>query len=116
MKPVEKLPPAEKRKLLVRLLEERVRKVAPVLVPGPDQPQDFDRFAIPVRDLKPEVVLDPGIRFDAPPVEQNGEPADILLTGATGFLGAFLLYDLLNQTEARIHCLIRCSDPEQGRK
>ncbi|MEM9162915.1 MAG: thioester reductase domain-containing protein [Cyanobacteria bacterium P01_F01_bin.4] len=34
-------------------------------------------------------------------------PKNILLTGATGFLGAFLLYELLQQTEAKIHCLVR---------
>ena len=35
----------------------------------------------------------------------------ILLTGATGFLGAFLLIDLLESTSARILCLVRFSDP-----
>ncbi|KAJ5720032.1 hypothetical protein N7493_006910 [Penicillium malachiteum] len=36
----------------------------------------------------------------------------ILLTGVTGFLGAFLLYDLLESTSAKIICLVRFSDPE----
>lgn len=35
----------------------------------------------------------------------------ILLTGATGFLGAFLLNDLLERTSAKIICLVRFSDP-----
>ncbi|MEV6236203.1 thioester reductase domain-containing protein [Lentzea sp. NPDC051838] len=35
------------------------------------------------------------------------EHRNIFLTGATGFLGAFLLSDLLKTTEARIHCLVR---------
>ncbi len=116
MNPFERLPPAEKRKLLVRLLEKRLRKVAPALAPGPDHPLNFDRFAIPVKDLKPEVVLDPAISFQAPSVGATAGSVNILLTGATGFLGAFLLHDLLQQTEAQIHCLIRCSDLEQGRK
>lgn len=115
MNPMENLPPSEKRKLLIRLLEKRLRKVAPAFAPGPDHPQNFDRFAIPVKDLKPEVALDPEIGFQAPAVGA-ADPANILLTGATGFLGAFLLYDLLNQTEAQIHCLIRCSNHEQGRE
>jgi amino acid adenylation domain-containing protein/thioester reductase-like protein len=34
---------------------------------------------------------------------------NILLTGATGFLGAHLLYDLLKNTDARIDCLVRRS-------
>jgi amino acid adenylation domain-containing protein/thioester reductase-like protein len=32
---------------------------------------------------------------------------EIFLTGATGFLGTFLLYELLQQTRADIYCLIR---------
>lgn len=34
-------------------------------------------------------------------------PAALLLTGATGFLGAFLLCDLVRETEAKIYCLVR---------
>ncbi|MBE9169348.1 thioester reductase domain-containing protein [Pleurocapsales cyanobacterium LEGE 06147] len=30
-----------------------------------------------------------------------------MLTGATGFLGAFLLYELLQQTQADVYCLVR---------
>lgn len=116
MTPIEELLPSEKRKLLVRLLERRMRKVAPAFAPVPEQLPSLDQFAIPVKDLKPEVALDPGIHFDAPLAELAGGPANILLTGATGFLGAFLLYDLLNQTDAQIHCLVRCSNPEQGRR
>ncbi len=35
------------------------------------------------------------------------QPKEILLTGAAGFLGLFLLRDLLQNTEAKIYCLIR---------
>jgi thioester reductase-like protein len=31
----------------------------------------------------------------------------VLLTGATGFLGAFLLHELLEQTQATVYCLVR---------
>ncbi|MFM9368115.1 non-ribosomal peptide synthetase [Streptomyces sp. Da 82-17] len=34
-------------------------------------------------------------------------PRHVLLTGATGFLGAFLLRALLARTDATVHCLIR---------
>ncbi|KAF1994699.1 linear gramicidin synthetase subunit C [Amniculicola lignicola CBS 123094] len=37
----------------------------------------------------------------------------VLLTGVTGFLGAFLLSDLLESTSARIVCLVRVNDPSQ---
>ncbi|SDD13130.1 thioester reductase domain-containing protein [Actinokineospora iranica] len=38
------------------------------------------------------------------------DPAEVLLTGATGFLGAFLLRDLMRSTRARVHCLVRGAD------
>lgn len=38
----------------------------------------------------------------------------IFMTGATGFLGAFLLRDLLRQTDARVWCLVRAASPELG--
>ncbi|MEU0883746.1 thioester reductase domain-containing protein [Lentzea sp. NPDC005914] len=45
---------------------------------------------------------------DIQPAEpKTGEPEHILLTGATGFLGAFLLRDLVKQTNAKLHCLVR---------
>jgi len=59
-------------------------------------------------DLRAEAVLDPDI---APKVA--GDPislrdaSNVFLTGATGFLGAFLLDALLRRTDARIHCLVR---------
>lgn len=37
-------------------------------------------------------------------------PENILLTGATGFLGSYLLYHLLHETQANITCIIRGSD------
>lgn len=40
------------------------------------------------------------------------EAHTVLLTGATGFLGAFLLSDLLENTSAKIICLVRFTDPE----
>ena len=38
----------------------------------------------------------------------------MLLTGASGFLGLFLLSALLKHTQANVHCLIRCDSAEQG--
>lgn len=39
---------------------------------------------------------------------------NILLTGASGFLGCFLLKELLEQTSATIYCLIRGKDEQQA--
>ncbi|MBT3155349.1 amino acid adenylation domain-containing protein [Streptomyces sp. CHD11] len=43
-------------------------------------------------------------------------PAHVLLTGATGFLGAFTLHALLNRTDATVHCLVRGTDPKSAEK
>ncbi len=40
----------------------------------------------------------------------------ILLTGATGFLGIFILKELLQQTEADIYCLIRARDLDSAKQ
>ena len=36
-------------------------------------------------------------------------PKAILITGVTGFLGAHMLYELLEKTDAQIYCLVRAS-------
>jgi amino acid adenylation domain-containing protein/thioester reductase-like protein len=37
-------------------------------------------------------------------------PRNILLTGATGFLGIYLLRELLTTTDATVHCMVRAKD------
>lgn len=44
----------------------------------------------------------------------SGEPGLILLTGATGFVGAYLLAELLAQTQADVVCLVRADDEQAG--
>jgi thioester reductase-like protein len=109
------LSPDEKRALLARLLQQRADQV-PVSSPGRQTTSPLDRFAVPVTDLTREVVLDPAVRPEHPPVGDPDQPQRILLTGATGFLGAFLLDELLKQTEAVIYCLVRCASVEEGRR
>lgn len=58
-------------------------------------------------DLKSEVVLDAAIDAQGRPVAEVNELRHIFLTGATGFLGAFLIDELLHQTQAKIYCLVR---------
>lgn len=70
----------------------------------------------PPLDLAAEATLDPDIQPPAP----NGDEADftaartILLTGASGFLGAYLLYELMKTTEACVYCLVRCRSESDG--
>jgi thioester reductase-like protein len=60
--------------------------------------------------LGPAITVTPNLRV---PI---GAPSVPLLTGATGFLGSFLLHDLLRQTDARVYCLVRCRNAEQGQE
>lgn len=51
------------------------------------------------------------------PVDFAAEPTAIFLTGVTGFVGAFLLQELLATTQAVVYCLVRAanSDAAMGR-
>jgi amino acid adenylation domain-containing protein/thioester reductase-like protein len=64
-------------------------------------------FSHPTDDF----TLDPSIFPDNAIV---GTIPEIFLTGATGFLGAFLLQELLQQTRSDIYCLIRASSLAEG--
>ncbi len=65
-------------------------------------------------DLDAEARLDPAIQPLPTAVDLNKPPHHIFLTGATGFVGAYLLRELLDQTSAHIHCLVRAHDPVAG--
>jgi amino acid adenylation domain-containing protein/thioester reductase-like protein len=66
-------------------------------------------------DFRREAVLDGSIKVGGS-VSRVATPRNLLLTGATGFLGAFLLHDLLVKTRADIYCLVRAPDSERGRE
>jgi thioester reductase-like protein len=76
----------------------------------------LERFSISTAMLKSDAALDPSVTFGAVLPKGAAEPSSVLFTGATGFLGAFLLQGLLDRTQASIYCLIRASDIEDGRK
>ncbi|OKH50387.1 thioester reductase [Calothrix sp. HK-06] len=65
-------------------------------------------------DLEAEVILDDAIYPEHNYDSFITEPTAIFLTGATGFLGAFLLQELLQQTQAEIYCLVRASDKDSA--
>lgn len=66
------------------------------------------------KEFQEDARLDSAIRFDGPVAEGWKNPTGIFLTGATGFLGAYLLKELLGQTRATVHCLVRARTPEEG--
>ncbi|WP_025618774.1 type I polyketide synthase [Salinispora cortesiana] len=61
-------------------------------------------------DFAAEVTLAADIVCADEVVTAATEPREVLLTGATGFLGAFLLRDLMRSTNAVVHCLVRSTD------
>ncbi len=68
-----------------------------------------------VTDLNDEAVLDSTIFPEYPAESFVADPTSIFLTGATGFLGAFLLQELLQQTQGNIYCLVRSADADSGK-
>jgi myxalamid-type nonribosomal peptide synthetase MxaA len=65
-------------------------------------------------DIQAEAVLDPSIRPASAAPERQGPARAVFLTGATGFVGAFLLDELLRTTDATVHCLVRTKDEPSG--
>lgn len=63
-----------------------------------------------------EFALEDAIRAREPFNPVTHQQRQVLLTGATGFIGAFLLRELLERTDARIFCLVRCAEPVAGLK
>jgi myxalamid-type nonribosomal peptide synthetase MxaA len=66
----------------------------------------------PLIDLHREARLEQTI---VPTVaRQRTAPKAVLLTGATGFVGRFLLAQLIEDTDATIYCLVRAQSPRQA--
>jgi thioester reductase-like protein len=74
-------------------------------LPSPEEMKQFvDAAALPTNLLARIRALAPAPTGDA------ATKQDVLLTGATGFLGVFLLHDLLGRPDvATVHCVVRGS-------
>lgn len=68
-----------------------------------------------IPDLRADLRLEDEIQAHQLPYVNFNHPV-ILLTGATGFYGAFLLNELLQHTDASIYCLVRANDDLEGIK
>jgi thioester reductase-like protein len=66
-------------------------------------------------DLPKEAELDPSIQPLSVPGVFNTHPDTIFLTGGTGFLGAFIIAELLRHPVV-IHCLVRAKDEAEGKR
>lgn len=65
--------------------------------------------------LAAELTLDDDLA-PASPYRAVSEPEAVFVTGGTGFLGAFVIRDLLRLTRATIHCLVRAEDADGARQ
>ncbi len=84
-------------------------------IDGIDQLGHTTPDTTPTINLQTEAVLDAKIYAKVPFIASTTELEQVFLTGATGFLGAFLLHELLHQTEAKIHCLVRADSLAEGK-
>lgn len=71
-----------------------------------------------IERLKAEAILDKDITPNSlyPAIQNLSSANCILLTGATGFVGAFILSELLQQTTADIYCLIHAESINVARQ
>ncbi|TWT84864.1 Long-chain-fatty-acid--AMP ligase FadD29 [Planctomycetes bacterium CA13] len=78
-----------------------------------------ERIGVIAANEQEQMLADGELALDIQPAQaapQNYDTADILLTGATGFFGAFLLNSLLLSTDRRIVALVRSTDAQAGRE
>lgn len=66
-------------------------------------------------NLAEEAVLDPAI-YPQGIFDGIKQPKRIFLTGSTGFLGVYLLRELLDKTNADIYCLVRAVDADAAKQ
>ncbi|MEM1244394.1 MAG: thioester reductase domain-containing protein, partial [Pseudomonadota bacterium] len=60
--------------------------------------------------------LDAAIKLSLQTKVLTDTPDNILLTGSTGYLGAYLLYELVDNTNATIYCIIRSKTIAQAKR
>jgi len=65
-------------------------------------------------DLDSEATLDPGIQPLPGGIDVTKPPQAIFITGATGFVAAYILAELIERTDANIYALVRAHDEAAG--
>eukprot|EP01113_Clastostelium_recurvatum_P050636 TRINITY_DN962_c0_g1_i2.p1 TRINITY_DN962_c0_g1~~TRINITY_DN962_c0_g1_i2.p1 ORF type:complete len:1213 (+),score=256.62 TRINITY_DN962_c0_g1_i2:2420-6058(+) len=91
---------------LARAIDVAITQNSPVFIP-PDTSQ-----------APPPPLLDPQVVPPGPGPGSSDDPvmaSDVLLTGATGFLGAHLLHELIQAIpNANVYCIVRCDNQASG--
>ena len=82
---------------------------------SPERRKLFERLLRKER-LDVSRLLTPTDELLRPLKEVRTLPESVFLTGATGYLGCYILHEILGQTEATVHCLVRAVSEEEGRK
>ncbi|KAL4526183.1 hypothetical protein Ndes2437B_g07439 [Nannochloris sp. 'desiccata'] len=99
----------------------------PTDVEGPAQPHVPAEHLVVVEEMRKDAHLPEEIKLPEAIVVRTGPPQIVFLTGATGFVGAFILRELLKKHLAenngdggggadikKVYCLVRASSVEQG--
>jgi amino acid adenylation domain-containing protein/thioester reductase-like protein len=66
-------------------------------------------------DLAADAVLDPEITPDGLPLADLENPKAAFVTGATGYIGAYIVAELLRRTPMDVYCLVRAENAEEGK-
>ena len=85
-----------------------VRGLSALIDEGPDSGAESGSVPAAETELEP-------LSFTAPRWPAR-TPRTVLLTGATGFVGAFLLRELLRVTDAQVLCLVRAPSTDAARE
>ena len=103
---------------LARWIEERLER--PVARSFVENGQDSNSLAGPARErfrfLRSEAWLDPAIQPTGERVPAGIRPHQVLLTGATGFVGSHLVRELLDQGDVELSCVVRAANLQEGHR
>jgi myxalamid-type nonribosomal peptide synthetase MxaA len=91
-------------------------KVDSALAATDGEASDEAKAALDLAELDAESQLDPDIDPAGLPRVDLAEIRDVLVTGATGYIGAFIVDELLRRTDFTVHCLVRADGEGSARQ